>query len=155
MDSTKFELSPGIRMALGDIVIAWSRVEALIAEFLSFLLQANHGAMYVLNQDIASGTQMKWIRALAEDRFTNADTKTGLNIVFDRIDLIRGERNAYVHGIWAPGADLGTARVQTVKLDRTEVIREELVTAPDLHDLFSEIESVSDELYTVLKKLEV
>jgi hypothetical protein len=154
-ESRKFELPSDIRLALGDIVMAWSRVEALIAEFLSFLLKADHGAMYVLNQDIASGTQMKWVKTLAADRFTHPNTQANLKILFDRIDGARGERNAYIHGVWAPGLEPGTARVQTVKLDRAEVIREDLVTAPDLNDLFSDIESVSDELYAVLKKLGV
>lgn len=154
-ESIKFELHRDIRLALGDIVIAWSRVEALIAELLSFLLKADPGSMYVLNQDIASGTQMKWVKILVQDRFTNQNTRDNLKILFDRIDTARGERNAYVHGIWTPGSESGAACVQTIKMDRSEIVREELVTAPDLNDLFSEIEAVSDELYAVLKALGV
>jgi hypothetical protein len=149
---THFVLPTDIRLALGDIVVVWARIEALIAELLSVLLKADHGAMYVLNQDIASGTQMKWIKTLSATQF-NANTLANLQILFDRIDAARGERNAYIHGVWADGVEPGTARVQTVKLDRAEIVREELVTAPDLNDLIGEIESVGDELYAVLKSL--
>jgi hypothetical protein len=152
---TRFNLPIEIRAALGDIIIVWSRTEALIAEFLSFLLKADQGAMYVLNQDIASGTQMKWVKLLAADKFTNANTQANLQILFARIDAARGERNAYVHGVWAPGPSRDTACVQTIKMDRAERIRDELVTAPDLHDLLSEIESIGDELAAILKALKV
>ncbi len=152
--ATRFSLPPDITAALGNIVIVWARVEALIAEFLSYLLSADPGAMYVLNQDIASGTQMKWIKTLAQAQFTNAHTLANLQILFERIDCARGERNTYVHGIWTPGSDRTSAFVQTVKLDRAELVRQELVTAPDLNDLLSEIESIGDELYAVLKSLD-
>lgn len=151
--SEPFHLPPEITQGLGDIVIAWARVESLTAEFLSFLLQADHGSMYVLNQDIAGGTQMKWIRTLAGSRFTNQNTLDNLTILFDRIDRTRGERNVYVHGVWGPGPEPGTATVQTVKLDRSEWIRTELVTPPDLKELFDEIASISDELFAIGKSL--
>jgi hypothetical protein len=75
--------------ALGDVVIAWSRIESLLAEFLSFFLKADPGYMYVLNQDVASSTQLKWIRTLVEARVTNENTKEGLSKLFARIDAVR------------------------------------------------------------------
>ena len=139
---------------MGDIVIAWSRVEGLIAELLTFLLKADPGSMYVLNQDVASSTQIKWIRTLAEQNF-HPTALEQLNALLVRIDAARGERNAYVHGVWGPGPTEGTAIVQTVKLDRAEVIKAELVTPPDLNELFSDIETMSDELYANLNALGV
>ena len=59
MDS-EHPVPAGIRQSLGEVVIEWGRVEAIIAEFLSYLLQADPGAMYVLNQEVGSGTQIKW-----------------------------------------------------------------------------------------------
>ena len=50
-----FVLPNDIRLALGDMTVVWARVEALIAEFLTALLNADAGAMYVLNEDVASG----------------------------------------------------------------------------------------------------
>jgi hypothetical protein len=149
-----FDLPPEITQGLGEIVIAWSRVESLLAEFLSFLLQADQGSMYVLNQDVASSTQLKWIRTLADGKFTNENTRRGLFVLFDRIDKVRGERNVYIHGLWGPGPEKGTAVVQTVKLDRAEWVRAELVTGPDLKEVFDEIRDVSAELYEVGRRLD-
>lgn len=151
-ESIKFEFPAEIRQTLGDIVIAWSRVEGLIAELLTFLLKADPGSMYVLNQDIASSTQIKWIRVLAQQNFHPAALEQ-LNDLLSRLDVARGERNAYVHGLWGPGPTEGTAMVQTIKLDRTEVIKMELVTVSDLNELFSDIEAMSDELYANLNTL--
>ena len=85
----------------------WARVESLLAEFLSYLLMANSGYMYVLNQDVASSTQLKWIRTLVEARVTNTNTKEGLTALFERIDAVRQERNAYIHGVWGPSSEAG------------------------------------------------
>jgi hypothetical protein len=153
-ESIEFEFPAAIRQSLGDIIIAWSRVEKLIAELLTFLLKADPGSMYVLNQDVASSTQIKWIRVLAEQNFD--PTGLGqLNDLLIRIDAARAERNAYVHGVWGPGPTEGTAIVQTIKLDRAEVIKTELVTAPDLDELFSDIETMSNELFVNLNVLGV
>jgi hypothetical protein len=148
-----FTLPPEITQGLGEIVIAWARVEALLAEFLSFLLEADPGSMYVLNQDISSSTQLKWIRTLAGMRFADENTVSNLAILFDRIDSVRGERNTYVHGVWGTSTEPSAATVQTVKLDRAELVRTELVTGPDLSDVFNEIKAVSAELHMVGKKL--
>jgi hypothetical protein len=147
--SVSFSLPPTIRQSLGDVAIASARIDALLAEFLSYLLQADPGSMYVLNQDIASGTQLKWIRTLASGRFTNENTLTNLAVLFDRIATTKAERNALVHGVWSPGPEPGTAIVQTVKMDRAEWIREELVTSADLDDLFRDLESIGDELHAI------
>lgn len=77
----------------------------------------------------------------------------GLAALFDRIDKVRGERNVYIHGVWGPGPTEGTAVVQTVKLDRTEWVRTELVTGADLKEVFEDIKSVSDELSMIAKDL--
>jgi len=147
------ELPPPIRQALGDIVISWSRVEALLAEFLSFLLKADPGYMYVLNQDVASSTQLKWISLLCEARFKDEPTKELLRELFIRISSARGERNGYVHGWWTPGDIAGTAMVQTIKIDRPEIARNELATSADLNDLSVEIEALGDELRAIGIKL--
>jgi hypothetical protein len=152
-EAEPFDLPADITRRIGEIVIAWARVEALIAEFFSFLLRADQGAMYVLNQDLASGTQLKWIRILANYRFTHESTRERLTFLFDRIDRVRAERNVYIHGVWGPGPVHGSAIVQTVKLDRAEWIRTELVTGADLEDIFIEIKAVSAELYMVGKTL--
>jgi hypothetical protein len=145
----QFHLPPQISQSLGDIVMQWARLEGLLAEFLTFLLMAKPSYVYVLNQDVASSTQLKWIRTLVEVRVTNDSTKQGLSRLFARIDAVREERNTYVHGVWGPSTEPLAATVQTIKLNRAEIIRTELVTAPDLDEVFDEIASIADELHAV------
>jgi hypothetical protein len=152
-DPNIFRVPPDISQSLGEVIVAFSRVEALLAEFLSFLLEANPGFMYVLNQDVASSTQIKWIRALCEARFTDQTTLENLKKLFTDIDGVRIERNTYVHGVWSPGSLPGTFCVQTVKFGRDEIIHQSVVTSPDLDDLCNEITRVADELHMVGKKL--
>ena len=90
---------------------------------------------------------------LAGIRFTHQPTVEGLNALFTRIDEARGERNSLVHGVWGPSSEKGAATVQTIKLDRNEIIRTELVTVRDLDELFKEITSIADELHAVGVKL--
>jgi len=148
------EIAPEIMQALGRIVIASARVEALTAEFLSYLLNANKGAMYVLNQGVANSTQIKWIKTLISD-FRSEQAQSVLLDLMSRIDSARIERNSYVHGVWSPGSQPATAIVQTVKLDRPEIVRSELVTAADLDDLASDIIASGDELYAILDDIGV
>lgn len=153
--STPFNLPPEITQSLGDVVIAWARVEALLAEFLSYLLKADPGAMYVVTKDIAAGMQLKWIRALAAERFPTEDAQEDLKNLFDRIEIVRNERNALIHGVWNTGPEPGTACVQTLKLSQSTSLREELVTPPDLDELFREIQSVSDEFFVLCRTLKI
>lgn len=153
LPSMPFHLPPTISQSLGDVVMASSRIDALLAEFLSFLIKANPGYMYVLNQDIAGGTQLKWIRILVDARITNENTLKGLKLLFGRIDIARRERNTYVHGVWGPSSQPMAATIQTVKLDRAEIVLTELVTRPDLDELFDELTSIADELHAIGVKL--
>ena len=153
--SKYFGLPAPLRQSLGGVVIAWARIDSMIAELLSYMLHADPGSMYILNQDIAASTQLKWIRTLVEDKFTNQGSKDGLKILFDRIDVARVERNTYVHGLWYPGPDETTALVQTIKLSRVEIMRNELVTVADLDELFDDVVAIGDEFHDVLVALKV
>ena len=44
------------------------------------------------------------------------------------INELRAERNALIHGVWATTTEPGTALVQTVRLQRRQVVQGELVT---------------------------
>jgi hypothetical protein len=100
---TRHYVPSEIRLGLANIVIEWSKIEAYLAEFLSWLLTADQGAMYVLNQDVSSSTQLNWIRTLADHGFTNENTRENLYDLFLRIDAARIDRNGYVHGLWSEG----------------------------------------------------
>src|SRR3954467_1776999 len=99
--STPMHLNAALSQSLGEVVIAWSRIEALVGELLTFAVSANRGAMYAINQQVPVTNQVKWIRTLI-DRFPEK-TRTELFGLLQRIDVIREERNAYIHGLWMPG----------------------------------------------------
>ena len=64
---------------------------------------------------------------------------TVLNLLTE-IDDVRAERNALAHGLWYPSPE--TAQAQTVRWDRTEVIKTTVVTIGDLDDLLRRIEDI-------------
>jgi hypothetical protein len=138
---------------LGRVVINWSAAEAYLAEFLSFLLKADSGAMYVLNQTVASSTQLSWIRTLAKDRFSDPELLGRLDDLFERIDAAREDRNAYVHGVWGTDSEPETALVQTVRLNRTAIVELELVTRADLDDLADRLAEIVGELDSLGERL--
>jgi hypothetical protein len=137
---------------LATITIGWAVLEARLAEFLSYLLKADPGSMYVINQSAGSETQLRWIRTLSEG-FTNENTRAGLDALFKRIDDARMRRNALVHGVWRTGDDKTTAIVQTIRLTRREWVVDELVTRADLDELIADIEEASTELNQIGIKL--
>ncbi len=147
------DIEPEFFEAVGRIIVRWSAVEALIAEFLSYLIPADPGGMYVLNQTTSVEQQMKWIRALAEIRLTHPNTVERLNDLFARIDGARTDRNAYVHGVWSTLCEPGAVLIQTVRLGRAEMVRSELVTLADLNDLVGQIQEIWSELHSLGKNL--
>jgi hypothetical protein len=75
------------------------------------------------------------------------------NVEADRIKTASEDRNAYVHGVWQNGPEPKTATVQTVRLNRAEIVRDELVTCADLTDLAAEIEDITQELRELARRL--
>lgn len=65
----------------------------------------------------------------------------------------RAERNTYVHGVWASGVELGTAVVQTFRWNRSEIIKHEITTAADIHELARHIDDLITELHMIGGKL--
>jgi hypothetical protein len=139
-------LTPDFLVRIGRVSVRWSFVEALEGEFLSHLLAADPGGMYVITQNVAGSTITGWLRVLCKMRYTHATSLDRLNDLFNRIDEARGERNSYIHGLWQNGPDSGACVVQTVRWDRAEVVKQEVVTLADLDDLIGRINEIFLEL---------
>jgi hypothetical protein len=140
------DVSPQLMAGLGLIVSRWAYVEALEGEFLSFLTDADPGSMYTITQSVSGATLTDWLRTLSQVRFSSANMVANLGKLFTNIDETRADRNALVHGLWKPGPEDGTAIVQTIRWDRREVVREELVTAADIDELVERIIDINREL---------
>jgi hypothetical protein len=132
-------LSPILLQRFALVIIQWSQVEAHFNEILAWLLEADSGFLNLVTQNTSGATQIGWMRTLFDGRFKDGPFKTKAAALLDDIDTLRIERNGLAHGIWSPGPEMDTALVQTLKLERTEIIRDELVTLADLNDLSAEL----------------
>jgi hypothetical protein len=142
---------PEILAGLGTVVSRWSYVDGFMAEFLSFLLQANPALMYVLTADVSASTVSDWIRTLLRVRHIPNEPPEEIMSLLADIDRIRGQRNALVHGLWTRYVS-GSAAVQTVKWDRSEVVKVELVTRADLDELVMDIAEVTRKLLGIAER---
>lgn len=138
---------------LGRVVTTWSLVEGYTTELVAFLLEADPGSFYVVSRNVANATVTDWARTLATMRFDNDNTREKLAALLSSADEARAERNIYVHGLWKPGPEPQTALVQTVRWDRREVVKYELVTLSDLEELLERIANIVGELRFVGRRL--
>ena len=120
---------------LGRIVVAWAYVESLEGLFLSYLLQSEPARTLVVTQNVSGSTITDWIRTLLQIPLVQKSGIGDLTNLLREIDDVRGDRNRLIHGLWSPGDQLGAVEVQTIRWDRTAVIKTELVTGEDLLEL--------------------
>jgi len=139
-------IEPELLSRLGMIVYRWSYVEMLMAEFLSFLLKADPALMYVVTENVSTSTVADWIRTLLIVRHIPHEPPAEIMELLKTVDGLRGERNSLVHGLWSPGHVAGSAEIQSVRWERSEVVKTELVTLADLDELSIEIAEATSEL---------
>jgi hypothetical protein len=125
---------------LGQIVIMWAALEGWISMLLAHMLQADSGSIQVMTNAVSTSTQSKWIRDLMALHPNEATSNQRVAELLNWADDLRAERNEFVHGIWdTTNCEPNTALIQTINLQRAEVIRERLVTPPDLDQFVIEI----------------
>ncbi len=133
---------PEILMKIGTVASEWAWIEMLLAEMLAQFCDANHGAMYVITQNVSNATVTDWLRILTELRVEDGDTADIILDLLKQINDTRADRNVVVHGTWRGHNDPGFAWVQTVKWDRREVARDALWSVEDLNDLIDRITAI-------------
>ena len=137
------EIEPEFFEWLGRIVTRWSFAEALIAEFFAFLLDASPGYVYILTQNVSNSTLVNWIRTALSLRITDEEVTKMITDVLNHTDAVRTDRNVLVHGLWATHlSGPETVAVQTLRYERSEIMKTELVTLADLKHLHEEIGDV-------------
>lgn len=124
------------------VIVICSYIDAAMSELLAYLLHADHARMYVVTQNVSAATLADWIRVLLTVPSVRIEAREELAALLADADEVRGERNALVHGLWSPGPEDLTAMVQTVRWDRSEVTKQELVTLADLNDLLHRAEGI-------------
>jgi hypothetical protein len=148
------DIDPELAAPLGQIVIHWSTLEYLLSMLLATFLNADQGGMFVITSNVAVSVQSKWVRALMASHEHEAHHNQRVIELLNRADDLRNERNEFVHGHWDTiGCEPRTALVQTVNLDRAEIIRERLVTPNDLRDLLIDIDDWIADYVTLGREL--
>jgi hypothetical protein len=139
-DLSPTEIDSELTARLGQIVIRWAVLEDWLSHLLANLVHADPGGLAVVTTNVASSTQIQWILTLLSVHVHKQPELQEIIDLVKRADELRGDRNALVHGIWDPtGCELQTCLVNTVKWERTEVIRQWMVTVTDLDQLVSDI----------------
>lgn len=147
-------LHPDLAIALGRVIVRWSALEYWITLLLGTMLRADQAAMSVVGNSVSVSTQSKWIRALLAGKPEEQAAADEINELLRRADDLRAERNEFVHGIWdETNCEPGTALIDTVNLERVEIIRSRLVTPQDLDDLVGEIDLWIDDYVVLGRKL--
>lgn len=140
-----------LMMGLGTVIARWAYVDQLMAEFLSFLVQGNPALMYVVTNNVSASTVSEWIRTLLRVRYVNSEPPSEIMALLTTVDELRSERNALAHGLWTPHSP-EAAEVQTVRWERSEVIKIELVTKADLEHLAQDIDDAIDAIAALGKR---
>jgi hypothetical protein len=135
------DIDPEISETLGQVVIHWASVEYLISMLLATFLNADQGGIQVVTTSVSVSTQTKWIQSLMAAHNNEAVHNERVSALLTRVDDLRAERNEFVHGNWdSTGCEPRTALVTTIGLNRTEIIKDRLVTKQDLSDLVVDID---------------
>ena len=152
-----FALSPvdsDLCSRLGQIVIKWTAIETLVSYAVGTFMFADLAAMSVVSNSVSVSAQMKWIRALLSSHEHEQEHNQRVYDLISRAEDLRQERNELVHGTWnSEGCDPGTCLVETVNLDRSEIIRARLVTLHDLDDLSRDIDTWIDDYVALGREL--
>ncbi len=148
------EIEPDFLERLGRIITQWAFVEATESEMISHLLDADPGGMYVMTQSVSGKTLTDWIRTLVPIRLSHPESQKRIKTLLTEIDEARAERNALAHGLWSTDTIPGSVAVQTVRWERSEVVKTEIWTAADLDELIDRILHISTELTFLRKRFE-
>ena len=148
------EIEPELLQRLGLLVTRWAFVEQCVSDLFILLTKGDPGAMPIVTANVSNRSVVEWTRTLLDIRYHTDEWQLDREAreALQDVDELRNERNALVHGLWGTEGPPGSACVQTVRLDRKEIIRDVVVTAADLDDLIDDILSVTERLLSILKR---
>jgi len=152
-DMSPAEIDPELTQLLGQIVIRFASVEDWLALLLATLVGADPAPMAVVTTNTANSSHIQWILTLLSIHIHKQPELQEVVDLVKRADELRGERNPLVHGIWDPtNCEPGTCLVNTARWERTEVIRNRVVTVADLTELVSDIDEWIADFVAIGKK---
>jgi hypothetical protein len=85
---------------IGRVVVAWSRIERVMEEFIWVLLKLNVESGRIVTTRLDAVVKIKMLRQLGEIELEEAHFHK-LSPILDHIDIVREDRNFIVHGVWS------------------------------------------------------
>ena len=137
------DLDPEMLQLLGAIVVKWSYVELFVSDLFVYLSRGAPHAMVIVTSNVSQSSLSSWIRTLLDLLECPMSWEKDIREALAEIDEMRPERNALIHGNWIVGDELGVATVHTIRLERKEVIKTELVTVSDLEAFLDRIHDLT------------
>jgi hypothetical protein len=141
-----------LMVGLGTVMTQWAYIDYLMGEFVAFLVEGKPALMYVITNNVSASTITDWVRTLLAVVYKDDESIDEIRSLLANIDRLRGERNALAHGLWSPHIP-GAAKVQSIRWDRAEVIKVELVTVRDLEELTHDIDEAGAALAAFGRRL--
>lgn len=133
-----FSMSGPLMETFGRFVTQWSILDRLIGYAFVSVAKADSVYSLVFTQSIMASTIQGWLRTTANLHYAQHPDLAAFNEVLVEIDELRADRNALVHGLWKRGVEPNTAIVQTIRLERSEIVKSELLTVADVEQLVSD-----------------
>jgi hypothetical protein len=138
---------------LGRICAGWSTVEAHQGALLAFLLRADPLRMQVITHAMSGSTINDWTKTLCDVDIEDETILDDVLQLLKELDETRGDRNTLVHGLWRRGPEPNTLLINSLRLDRHEIMKDELFTLGDLQETLGRIISIDRRLTYIGKHL--
>lgn len=149
------DFDPALLQQLGRVVVHWSYVERLVSDLFVWAVEGQAEPLTVVTANISTGTLSEWIRNVLDAREDYSDQANDIRDLLADISEVRTERNTLVHGVWALSTVPASAIVQVIRLDRSALVSELVVTQADLDGLSHHICDLAIKLREILLKLGV
>ena len=144
------DIDPELLQLLGAVVVKWSYVELFLSELFVYLSKGAPHAMVVVTTNVSQSTISSWVSTLLDLVECSPEWEKDIRNALVEVAEMRTERNTFVHGNWVSGTELGCATVQTIRLERKEIINTMLVTASDLKAFLHRIHDLTLLLQKIL-----
>jgi hypothetical protein len=103
-DATLTDIGMSDERLIGRVVVAWSKMENTMEEFIWELLSLDVSLGRILTSRLDVTIKIRHLRELGQAQMQEA-MFLDLSSILDRIDFMRDDRNMIVHGTWARNKD--------------------------------------------------
>lgn len=146
---------PALLRRLGRFIVHWSFVERLVQDIFVHLTNAEPALMTVVTANVSQKSISGWVTTLLDITTNPPDWDLEVRDVLSEIDDLRPERNMLVHGLWSTDSAPGSVVVQTIRIDRSEIVQGVVVTTADLDHLIDRTLGVSARLVALVKHFRI